>query len=161
MISINEDINYRYSRTPSVCQYKHQYLVPFCNYLTDSCENNPCGENGVCEVKTNEPSSFTCQCINDYTGELCLSEFIMTLGQQKTSLWFLVIHIGRLQTRCGDAGFFKFRFVSFLLTNKELRDVCICGDQISHIQSMVAKKGHSTAEVQSIQQFWLQLDIVS
>ena len=29
MISINEDINYRHSRTPSVCQYKHQYLVLF------------------------------------------------------------------------------------------------------------------------------------
>ena len=27
MISINEDINYRHSRTPSVCQYKHQSLV--------------------------------------------------------------------------------------------------------------------------------------
>ena len=51
-------------------------------------------------------------------------------------------------------------------------------DQISHTQSMVAKRGltnqanihthmwksrlkHSTAEFQSIQQFWLQLDIVS
>ena len=54
---------------------------------------------------------------------------------------------------------------------------CIRGDQISHIQSMVAKRGftnqanvhtsmwkshlkHSTAQFQSIQQFWLQLDIV-
>ena len=53
------------------------------------------------------------------------------------------------------------------------------GDQISYVQSMVAKRSltnranvytpmwkksslkHSTAEFQSIQQFWLQLDIVS
>ena len=51
-------------------------------------------------------------------------------------------------------------------------------DQISHTQSMVAKRGltnranvhtpiwktrlkYNTAEFQSIQQFWLQLDIVS
>ena len=43
-------------------------------------------------------------------------------------------------------------------------------DQISHTQSMVAKRGltnrekrskHSAVEFQSIQQFWLQLDIVS
>ena len=29
MISINEDINYRHSQTPSVCQYNHQSLILF------------------------------------------------------------------------------------------------------------------------------------
>ena len=50
------------------------------------------------------------------------------------SIRFLVI--GRLQNRCGDALFFLFFYA-----NREIRVACIRGDQISHIQSMVAKRG--------------------
>ena len=74
-----------------------------------------------------------------------------------------------LQNRCGDAFFFS--------TGK-YGHTCTRRDQISHVQSTVAKRGltnranvhtpmwksrlkHSAAEFQLIQQFWLQLDIVS
>ena len=85
------------------------------------------------------------------------------------SLRFLVI--GQLQNRCRDA-FYFFGGRDFF-SNREIRDTGIRGDQISHILCMVAKRGlinranvhtpmwksrlkHSTAEFQSIQQFWLQ-----
>ena len=49
----------------------------------------------------------------------------------KKSLQFLVI--GWLQNRCVD--------VLFFLANREIRDTCTCGNQISHTQSMAAKRG--------------------
>ena len=97
--------------------------------------------------------------------------------QKKRSIRFLVI--SQLQNRRGDTPFFKTFFNHFFFANQW--NTCtwlLEPDQISHTQSMVAKRGHtnrasvhtpmwkshlkhSMAEFQSIQQFWLQLDIVS
>ena len=72
--------------------------------------------------------------------------------------------------------YFSFGNLFFWPTGKYVIH-CIRGDQMSDVQSMVAKRGltnranvhtlcksclkHSPAEFQSLQQFWLQLDIVS
>ena len=61
----------------------------------------------------------------------------------KKSLLFLVI--GRLKNWCGDAFFFSF-FFSFLSTSEIRSTMYMCTqllepDQISHTQSMVAKRG--------------------
>ena len=95
------------------------------------------------------------------------------------SLRFLVI--SRLQNRCSNALFKVFFLLCFCLVIfffclREIRDTCLRGDQISHDkvwwlreapqigQTFIMWKSrlkHSTAEFQSIQQFWVQFDIVS
>ena len=103
-----------------------------------------------------------------YTTMQCFPS--LRLRPPKKSLRFLVI--GQLRNQCRDffLGFFA---------NREIRDTCcICHDQISNFQSMAAKRGltnqasvytpmwkshskQSMAEFRSIQQLWLQLDIIS
>ena len=103
----------------------------------------------------------------------------------KNSLWYLVI--GWLQNWCGDTFFIFIFFLGFFeilfFVAKQWKTWYMYTrllepDQISHTQSMVAKRGltthanvhtsiwksslkHSTAEFQSNQPFLLQLDIVS
>ena len=65
---------------------------------------------------------------------------IYLLRPTKKSIWFLVI--GRLQNRCGDALYFLGNL--FFLPTSEIRDTRLLEpDQISHTQSMVAKRGHT------------------
>ena len=68
-----------------------------------------------------------------------------TDNKAKKSLWFLVI--GWLQNRCGDMFFFLMFFghLYFLPIGKYVIH-CIRGDHISHVQSMVAKRGLTNRE---------------
>ena len=59
---------------------------------------------------------------------------IVNLKAIKKSLWFLVV-IGL------KIGVVTRLFLNFYFANMEIYHTCIRGDQISHLQSMVAKRG--------------------
>ena len=116
------------------------------------------------------------KCLNAFLrrNEITFTGWLYTEKAKIKSVRFLVI--GRLQNRCGDAGFFSRPYFDF--ANREIRDTLHTGtifprkkvwwlreaSQIRQTFIPLCEKSrlkHSMAEFQSIQQCWLQLDIVS
>ena len=71
---------------------------------------------------------------------MVIDTFTLLLSWSETPA-LVIITVSQLQKWCGDAFSFPFFFFFFFFANREIYMIRISRDHISHIQSMVAKRG--------------------